>query len=229
MRVGVQLVATCRDDRQPADALRETVQLTITADRLGFDTVWFAEHHGTEWNSCSDPLTLAAHVAAKTSRITLGTAVVNLTLHHPRAIAERTRLVQALSHDRLTLGIGRGFSTSDHQTFDIPTAQAADTFTANHQRLRAELAGVGAPVPPIWLATTGAPPSLRMAAEHRYASSSPATARNSAPPWPTSATNGTGSTTTRHGLPSSAPSTSPTLGIARTPRSRTMSPGTSTR
>jgi alkanesulfonate monooxygenase SsuD/methylene tetrahydromethanopterin reductase-like flavin-dependent oxidoreductase (luciferase family) len=56
----------------------------------------------------------------------------------------------------------------DYQTFDIPTVQAADTFTANHQRLRAELAGGSAPIPPIWLATTGARPSLRMAAEHRY-------------------------------------------------------------
>ena len=129
-------------------------------------SVWFAEHHGTPWNACSDPLMLAAHVAGRTSRIMLGTAIVNLTLHHPRSVAvergscSRCRVSGCSSGSAAT-------STSDYTAFDVAPVRASEIFNDNHERLHAALAETGPP-PPMWLATSGAPPSLRLAAKHRY-------------------------------------------------------------
>lgn len=168
MRLSVQLFASQNSQPSAVVAVLEVVELAREADDLGYDTVWFAEHHGTPWNACPNPLTLAAFVAASTSRILLGTAVVNLTLHNPVAIAERAALVHGLSEGRLRLGIGRGFATADYLAYGIDPAAAVEVFSEQHREFRAALSAGPTPVPPVSLATTGSPAALAMAAQHRY-------------------------------------------------------------
>lgn len=93
MMIGLQLFATRRHGRSVADALSDTVAVAALADELGFDVVWLAEHHDTDWNRCPDPLTLLAYLAARTHRIRLGAAVVNPDAAPPTSDAERARVV----------------------------------------------------------------------------------------------------------------------------------------
>src|SRR5919197_1057514 len=82
--------------REPDDAT-ETV---LAAERLGYDSVWTAEAYG------SDAFTALAWYGARTSRIRLGTAVVQMSARPPAATAMHALTLDALSGGRLTLGIG---------------------------------------------------------------------------------------------------------------------------
>ena len=73
----------------PATVLEQTTRLFIIAEELGFDSAWVAQHHvGAECGHLPSPFVLLAAVAARTSRIKLGTAIVTLPLDNPVRTAE---------------------------------------------------------------------------------------------------------------------------------------------
>jgi alkanesulfonate monooxygenase SsuD/methylene tetrahydromethanopterin reductase-like flavin-dependent oxidoreductase (luciferase family) len=86
------------------DALREAE----LSDALGFDVLWLAEHHFDGGCAYVDPLTFAAAIAVRTSRITIGFAVAQMALHHPIRLAEQVALIDNLSRGRILVGLGRG-------------------------------------------------------------------------------------------------------------------------
>jgi alkanesulfonate monooxygenase SsuD/methylene tetrahydromethanopterin reductase-like flavin-dependent oxidoreductase (luciferase family) len=90
------------------ELLEDVEQLTIAADRLGFDAIYVAEHHFTEYGRMPAPLAFLARLSGLTSRIELGTAVVEAPYYHPLKLAEEAALVDRLSGGRLRLGIGSG-------------------------------------------------------------------------------------------------------------------------
>jgi alkanesulfonate monooxygenase SsuD/methylene tetrahydromethanopterin reductase-like flavin-dependent oxidoreductase (luciferase family) len=114
--------------QQPERCSANLVDKAVLAEQCGYDVVWLAEHHGTDWNLCTDPLTVLAHLAAATSRIRLGAAVVNLSLHHPVRIAEQAALVHALCGGRLELGIGHGFAPADYDRFGLDRGDSSNLF-----------------------------------------------------------------------------------------------------
>ena len=168
MRVSVQLFASCRDGEAPAGVVERTMEFTRLVDELAFDAVWFAEHHATPWNLCTDPLTLAAYAAGVTRSISVGTAVSNLTIQHPVAVAERAALVAHLSGGRLQLGVGRGFAAGDLALFGVPKDAAAQVFDRNLDLFRMFVARLLPEGQALWLATTGNPDTLQFAAEHGW-------------------------------------------------------------
>jgi len=93
------------DAKRVVDRTTEAVQ---AAEELGFQSAWFAEHHFTRYSMASSPLILATHVAARTSSIRLGTAVLLPPLHNPVSLAEHTATLDLLSGGRLDVGFGRG-------------------------------------------------------------------------------------------------------------------------
>lgn len=106
MRLGY-LTHVTGDD--PARAYRETVDLAVRAEELGYDSFWVAQHHdGHLGGRLPSPLVLLAAVAERTRLIRLGTAVVALPLENPRRLAEDAAVLDALSGGRLELGIGAG-------------------------------------------------------------------------------------------------------------------------
>lgn len=97
--------ATPEQDCQVIDeALREAE----LCDALGFDTIWLAEHHFDGGCAYVDPMTFATAIAARTRRIRIAFAVVQMALHHPIRLAEQTALIDNLSRGRIVLGLGRG-------------------------------------------------------------------------------------------------------------------------
>jgi alkanesulfonate monooxygenase SsuD/methylene tetrahydromethanopterin reductase-like flavin-dependent oxidoreductase (luciferase family) len=96
----------------PATVLEQTTRLFVIAEELGYDSVWVAQHHvGAECGHLPSPFVLLAAVAARTSRIRLGTAVVTLPLEDPVRTAEDAAVADLISGGRIELGVG----TCPHQ------------------------------------------------------------------------------------------------------------------
>ena len=95
----------------PHQAIHERVTREILeAERLGFDSVWIAEHHfSNTYGILPDPFSYLSYLAAKTSRIKLGAAVMVVPLHHPMRIVENAAFVDILSNGRFQLGLGSGY------------------------------------------------------------------------------------------------------------------------
>ncbi|WP_214322503.1 LLM class flavin-dependent oxidoreductase [Nonomuraea sediminis] len=83
------------------------VELACLAEELGFDSVWAGDSPVTRQRA--DVLTLLAAIAARTGRITLGTAVLLAGLRHPIPLAHQLATVDRLSGGRLVAGLGAGF------------------------------------------------------------------------------------------------------------------------
>ena len=108
-----------RADRSPADVVAQTVAEARLAEALGFDAIWIAEHHFANLSLSPSPLLLAAHLAALTSQIAIGTGVVVLPLYQPMRLIEEIAYVDLLSGGRLRLGIGAG--SQNHESRGLAT------------------------------------------------------------------------------------------------------------
>ena len=89
----------------------------LAAEALGYSSVWIAEHHFNNYGLCPAPPVLAAFVAARTTSLRLGMGVSLLPLHHPVDLAEELAVLDVVSGGRLDVGIGRGGTLQDYQTF----------------------------------------------------------------------------------------------------------------
>jgi luciferase family oxidoreductase group 1 len=90
-----------------ADALQNTVRLAQEAERLGYHRFWVSEHHATLSLAGSSPEVLIAYLAAKTTRIRVGSGGVMLPHYSAYKVAETFRVLEGLAPGRIDLGIGR--------------------------------------------------------------------------------------------------------------------------
>lgn len=97
----------------------ERIDEVVVADRLGFDGVWLSEHHLTGDGMLPSPLVMAAVLAARTTRIRVGTNILVLPLHHPLRVAEDAAVVDLVSGGRLVLGVGQGYSEREFAAFGV--------------------------------------------------------------------------------------------------------------
>ena len=89
------------------EALARAVELAQLGDELGYERVWYAEHHNTKSLASSAPEITAAFVAAKTARIRVGTGGVMMMHYSPLKIAESFKTLCGLAPGRIDFGAGR--------------------------------------------------------------------------------------------------------------------------
>src|SRR2546428_2711926 len=107
LRLGVLDQSPVRSGGGVADAIPETPDLAEACDRLGYHRYWLAEHHSTPGLAGSSPEVLIGQVAARTSRIRVGSGGVMLQHYSPLKVAESFRVLETLFPGRVDLGIGR--------------------------------------------------------------------------------------------------------------------------
>lgn len=96
-------------------AIEEQLEQACLAEALGFDGVWLTEHNFTGEAVYSDPIPFAGALAARTSRVRIGFAVVQLALRHPVRLAVQLALLDNLSRGRLDVGVGRGTLYNEYE------------------------------------------------------------------------------------------------------------------
>jgi alkanesulfonate monooxygenase SsuD/methylene tetrahydromethanopterin reductase-like flavin-dependent oxidoreductase (luciferase family) len=114
-----------RDERWSEQAVYDSgLAQMLAAEPLGYHSVWLAEHHFNDYGLCPAPPVLASFVAARTTTLRLGMGVSLLPLHHPVDLAEQLAVLDVVSGGRLDVGIGRGGTLQDYQTFRSERADA---------------------------------------------------------------------------------------------------------
>jgi alkanesulfonate monooxygenase SsuD/methylene tetrahydromethanopterin reductase-like flavin-dependent oxidoreductase (luciferase family) len=92
--------------RSASDALLQSIDLAVAAEELGADGAYFRVHHFAR--QLSAPFPLLAAVGARTSRIEIGTGVIDMRYENPLYMAEDAATADLISEGRLQLGISRG-------------------------------------------------------------------------------------------------------------------------
>jgi luciferase family oxidoreductase group 1 len=102
-----------------ADALRNTLDLALLSEELGYHRYWVAEHHGGPMLASASPEVLIAEIAARTSRIRIGSGGVMLPHYSPLKVAETFSVLSGLHPGRIDLGIGRAPGTDPMTMFAL--------------------------------------------------------------------------------------------------------------
>jgi alkanesulfonate monooxygenase SsuD/methylene tetrahydromethanopterin reductase-like flavin-dependent oxidoreductase (luciferase family) len=99
------------------------------AEKLGLDAMWLAElHFAPERSVLASPLVLASYIAARTTRMKIGTAVQVLPLCHPLRLAEEVATVDQLSNGRLIFGVGRSGFAHTYKTYAVDYGESRERF-----------------------------------------------------------------------------------------------------
>ena len=127
MKVGVLQFFSWPSRKAPLSAVFEQAMKRMrTMDENGYEAVWLAEHHFTGYSICPSVHVMAAHVAAQTRNLRIGTAVTLAPLYHPLRIAEEIALLDVLSGGRINWGAGRGFDETEFAVFGVPAEESSE-------------------------------------------------------------------------------------------------------
>ncbi len=181
MEFGVFILAQQRGYHQTSQqVIQNSIEQTVVAEQAGFNTAWYAEHHFNNYSLSPSPLMMVAHMAAKTRRIRLGTAVCILPLYQPARFLAEVGFVDTVSNGRLDLGVGSGYQAFEFERFGvniadssaiynefldiIPKGLTQKIFEYDGQFLKVPPSSIAvrciqSPMPPVWI-TSGNPVAL---------------------------------------------------------------------
>src|SRR6516225_6839951 len=176
-------------DVDSGQGFKDYVEYNVEAEALGFASTFAVEHHFTGFGQVSASLNLLTWVAARTTTLRLGTAVVVLPWHNPVLLAEQAATIDLMSNGRLEFGVGKGYRHNEFAGFCIPMAEADERFEeglalvlkswtseqrfSHHgkywhfENIVVEPPTAQKPHPPIWMAA-GNPDSIRRVAERGF-------------------------------------------------------------
>jgi alkanesulfonate monooxygenase SsuD/methylene tetrahydromethanopterin reductase-like flavin-dependent oxidoreductase (luciferase family) len=125
---------TLSDNRYPDNPrsaeqfLLEIRDQAVLAETLGFHSAWIGEHHFNRRGCVSVPAVVLANIAAATTRLRLGPAVVVLPIHHPIHVAEEWATLDQLSGGRVDFAAGRGYDSHEFAPFGADFNASAEQF-----------------------------------------------------------------------------------------------------
>jgi alkanesulfonate monooxygenase SsuD/methylene tetrahydromethanopterin reductase-like flavin-dependent oxidoreductase (luciferase family) len=126
----------------PHAVLGEILEQAEAADRLGFSHALTTEHKYSE-EYFGSPLHLSFAIAARTSRVRVGTAIAIAPLYNPVELAQDAAMLDQLSGGRAWLGLGVGYMPVDYATVGVPwtTAPSASTRPSGSSARRTRTTG----------------------------------------------------------------------------------------
>ena len=89
-----------------SDAYLQSIELAVEAEKIGIDGAWFRVHHFAD--QIGSPFPLMAAIGAKTSKIEVGTGLIDMRYENPYMMAENAGLTDIITQSRVQLGVGRG-------------------------------------------------------------------------------------------------------------------------
>ncbi|MGZ5143209.1 MAG: LLM class flavin-dependent oxidoreductase [Burkholderiales bacterium] len=119
MDIGTFLLMQSPSAQSPEEIYARGLEQAQAAESLGFRNVWLGEHHFSTYGYLSRPVQLATFIAAKTTRLRVGTAVIVVPLHHPLIFAEEIAMLDLLSGGRTDVGLGRGYQRYEFERFGL--------------------------------------------------------------------------------------------------------------
>ena len=186
MRVGLALPTIDVHSGRPA-TLAELAARADRAEQAGFDSVWVMDHYWTQRpdgrRGAHDPMVTLGYLAARTSRLRLGTLVLCNSFRHPAQLGREALALADASQGRFILGLGAGWHQPEYDAMGIPFDHRVGrleetlavlpgllrgervTYQGSYLRLEeASLVSTTGP-PPLWLAARG-PRMLELTARH---------------------------------------------------------------
>lgn len=127
----------------------QSIELAEAAEEIGIDGAFFRVHHFAQQQS--SPFPLLSAIAARTTRLQVGTGVIDMRYQNPLALAEEAAATDLISGERLQLGVSRGspqHAERGYETFGyVPETTDADMAAEKTDRFLAAVRGVGVATP----------------------------------------------------------------------------------
>ena len=167
------------------------VETAVKAEELGFDALFVNDHvivddspRSAPWRNVYDPLMVLSYVAARTSRIRLGTSVLIMPYRNPIVTAKMVATLDQMSGGRAIAGVGAGWSEAEYNALGVPYRERGARTTEylrlwqacwepgpttfhgrffSFDNMHVSPKPLQQPHPPVWIGGSG-PPSLRRAA-----------------------------------------------------------------
>ena len=129
MQLGLFNLMTLRDHPDGSrGVMRDTRKMVETAEELGFDIAWFAEHHFANYSSSPSPLMMCSYAAGWTKRIKLGPGVIVLPLYNPLRVAQEIAVADTQTDGRLVIGMGTGYQQYEFDRYKVVLDDRVDVF-----------------------------------------------------------------------------------------------------
>ena len=159
MRIGIVTIPLATETGP--NVIEHVTAIARNVESLGFHGLWVTDAFA-RGKPTLDPLILLGAISSHTSRIELGTCVVQIPLRHPVEHAHRVQTLNALSGGRLRFGVGSGSTKNDFDAVQVDYDARFKTLTAHLDVMRKVWAGepVYGPALSVWPGTEGGPPVL---------------------------------------------------------------------
>ena len=175
-------------DRSQQQVYVNEIEQLCLAESQGYHAAWLAEHHFSRYGIGPSIHLTAAHLAARTERIRIGTAVTVLPFFHPLRLAEEIAMLDIMSGGRFDWGVGRGYQAHEFTGFGADIEQSHRVFREQLEIILRAWTGerfgyqgeffqfpeleclptpIQSPHPPIWIAALS-PSTMEWAAENDY-------------------------------------------------------------
>jgi len=140
--VSILDLAPIRRGETASDSFAASVVLAQRAEDLGYQRIWYAEHHNIAGIASSATSVLIAHIGAQTRTIRLGAGGVMLPNHAPLTIAEQFGTLAAMYPGRIDLGLGRAPGSDQNTMYALRRdPRSADNFPRDVVELQGYLNG----------------------------------------------------------------------------------------
>lgn len=107
MKLSVLDQTPVSNGQAPHETIQNTIELAQLVDGLGYQRIWYSEHHGSANFASASPEILIAHITSVTNQIRVGSGGIMLMHYSPLKMAEIFKTLTTLYPNRIDFGVGR--------------------------------------------------------------------------------------------------------------------------